>query len=494
MASINIASLTQIVLPKRKPNPKGQSVTSSYNPSSSATALAEPDYRAHLRDIFTDRTSQDARALITDLLKFDSDTSATLHAFLTIANVEPRFYVYDAEGNLDREGQKQFDVLKNGIFGRRDYSTGFEFTQSMSSLCENLRYCILWRGAIAAEMMFDKFLVPSDFRIVDASTINWYEKQPGIFKPEQESTASNQKILLDIPNFFFKYHRQNPTELYPQSPFVSAINTIAARQQVINDLYRIMQKTGYPRIEVTVIEEILRKNAPASVKASEAQLNQWMSARLSEIANGLTDMRPDAAYVHFDAIETKILNEGGPGKSMDVKSIIDVLNAQNQAALKTMASIIGRGESGVNTATVEARIFSMSAQEINVPIADMFSDAFTLAMRTIGYPGFVKCVFDDVEMRPKTELEPQLTLRQSRLLQSLSLGLITDEEFHITMYNRLRPDSSPELSGTGFMDAGSSGNVDAGSVSPNSDPLGRSVSSEGSKSAKSNAVKKGSTK
>lgn len=489
--AFNLSALTQIVLPKRKPNPKGASVTSTFNPSSSQTALAEPDFRAHLKDIFTDRTSQDARQLMTDLLKFDSDASATLHAFLTIANTEPRFYVYDADGVLDREGQKQFNMLRNAVFGRRDYSTGFEFTQSMSSLCENLRYCILWRGAIAAEMLFDKFLVPSDFRIVDASTINWYEKSPGVFKPEQESSASNQKILLDVPNFFFKYHRQNPTELYPQSPFVSAINTIAARQQVINDLYRIMQKTGYPRVEVVVLEEVLRKNVPADIKQSEAKINLWMSARLQEIAAGVSDMRPDAAYVHFDAIETKIMNQGGPGKSMDVTAITSVLNAQNQAALKTMASIIGRGESGVNTATVEARIFSMSAQEINVPIADLFTDAFTLALRNLGYPGFVKCVFDDVELRPKTELEPQLTLRQSRLLQNLSLGTMSDDEFHIMMFNRLRPDSSPELSGTGFLDKAQA-TVDAGSVSPNSDPLGRSLAPAGSEGAKSNSVKKGS--
>jgi len=484
-------SLSQIILPKRKANPKGASSTSTFNASSSDQVLAAPDFRQHLRDIFTDRTSQDARQLITDLLKFDSDTSATLHAFLTISDTPLRVYAYDENGQLDPAGQEQLDALRRSLFQRSDYSTGFEFTNSQGKVSEDLRYCILWRGACAAELLFDKLLIPNDFRIVDPGELYWYEKQPGLYKPEQRPKASSDKLQLDIPTLFVKYHRQNPTELYPQSPFVSSINTIAARQQVINDLYRIMQKTGYPRIELTVLEDVLRKNAPAEIAGSEAKMTTWLRDRLNSVAADVATMRPDAVYVHTDAVESKILNEKGPGTAMDVTSIIDVLNAQNQAALKTMSSIIGRGESGVNTSTVEARIFSLSAQALNTPVADLFSDAFTLAMRLTGYSGYVVCRFDDVELRPKTELEAMLTMRQSRMMQNLSLGLITDAEYHIEIFNRPPPTGSPTLSGTGFMPMAGAAGVDAGSASPNSDPLGRSITPSDNKSAKSNTVKRG---
>jgi hypothetical protein len=152
-----------------------------------------------------------------------------------------------------------------------------------------------------------------------------------------------------------------------------------------------------------------------------------------------------------------------------------------------MGTVIGRGESGVNTASVEARIFSLAAESLNDPIADLFSDAFTLALRMTGYTGYVDCVFDKVELRPLTELEPQLVMKQSRLLQDLSLGLITDDEYHMEMHSRIRPDSSPEISGTGFMSAGTAG---TDSPSPNSDPLGRSASPAGGESARSNTVKR----
>ena len=131
----------------------------------------------------------------------------------------------------------------------------------------------------------------------------------------------------------------------------------------------------------------------------------------------------------------------------------------------------------------------MSAEALNGPIADLFSDMMTLAIRLTGYTGYVTCKFDDVELRPASELEPQYVMKQARLQSDLSLGVLTDDEYHIAMYSRPRPDSAPLLSGTGFLNAAPAG-VDAGKVSPNSDPLGRSISTPGSKSARSSTVNK----
>lgn len=484
--AVNLPSILQVVLPRRRMNPRGTSNTGTFDPNQSDQVLTAPQYREHLQDIFTTRASEDSRVLLNDLFRQDTDLSATVHAYLTLADTKPIFKVYDQEGNLDREGQQLFQALLLGLTVRRDYSTGFAFTHSLDELSADLRYMILLRGGIACELVFDKTLVPVEVRHVDLAEIQWYERQPGLYKPVQVIPATGEEISLDIPNFFVNYYRQNPTEIYTYSPFVSAINTIASRQQVINDLYRIMQKTGYPRMEITVVEEVLSKNVPENMRNNPRQAQQWKNARLQEIANSLAGLRPDSAYVHTDAVQARILNEGGPGKSMDAKSIIDVLNAQNQAALKTMATIIGRGETGVNTASVEARVFSMSADSINVPLASLYSEMFTLALRLQGYLGYVECTFAPAELRPSLELEPQMTMKQSRLLEELSLGLISDDTYYLEMHGMPRPEGTPDLSGTGFRDKNTS-QVDAGSISPNSDPLGRSISTNGDSQARSNS-------
>lgn len=253
-----------------------------------------------------------------------------------------------------------------------------------------------------------------------------------------------------------------------------------------------MQKTGYPRMDVKVIEEVVRKNAPSDIAKNPQSLATWIDSEIESISSQVASLRPDSVFVHSDSIEAEILNQAGPGKAFDVTAIIDVLNAQNQGALKTVATFIGRGEGGVNTASVEARVFSMAADSLNGPVADMFSDMFTLALRMAGYQGFVTCVFDKAELRPDTELEPMKVIKQTRMLELLSLGIIDDNQFHMEMFGRTRPDSAPELGGTNF--ATKTAGVDTNSISPNQDSLGRSIAPSGSKAAKSDALKKSPNK
>lgn len=485
--ALNVGSVFSIVLPTRRKNERGTAFTSTFRPQSSDQVLTVPAYREHLTDLFTTRQISDSRVLLKELFKQDPDVSAAVNAYLTTANTDLLWFVRDVDGNIDHEGHKMLQQLITRLTSRFDYSKGFKMIPSLRTVCENFRYMLLLRGGIGAELVFDKLLLPTEIRNVDLATIEWFERNSGQYTPQQRPPGSNDVIVLDIPTFFVSFFRRDPTTIYTTSQFVSSINTIAARQQVINDLYRIMQKTGYPRLDVTVLEEVLRKNAPANLALNEDQLRQWMNARLAEISTVTTNLRPDQTFVHFDSVEASIINQGGPAKAMDVTSVIEVLNSQNQAALKTMATIIGRGESGVNTASVEASIFSKNAEELNHPIAEILSQMMTLALRIQGFQGYVECKFAKVDLRPDLELEPQRVIKQARYLELLSHGLISDDDFHIAMFNRIRPDDIAEMSGTGFMTPSPS--VDIENISPNSDPLGRSVTPSGSKQARSNGVR-----
>lgn len=449
MAS-SIANFLKTVLPSKKANEKGTAETPSFNASSANNILSMPAYREHLTDIFNSRTANDSRQLISDLMRTDPDMSAATHAFLTVSDTQIRYLVKDpTTDQVDPAGQQLMGQILNAMTKRFDYSKGFQVKPSIRSICESLRYMILARGGIGAELVVNKEFLPTELRQVDMGALEWFEKAPGQFTPQQ-STKGGAKISLDLPNFFTSWFRRDPTSIYTYSPFVSAINTIAARQQVINDLYRIMNLTGFPRMEVTVLEEVLTKNAPPEVKMDAAKLQQYIGVAINQITGQINNIRPDQAFVHTDAVTPKIMNEKS-SMSLNIDSIIETLNAQNQAGLRTMATIIGRGTSGVNTATVEARVFSMSAQALNVPIADLLSSAFTLALRLNGSESYVEVYFDDVELRPFTELEPNLSMRATRLKNDLSLGIITDEEYHLEMYNRLPPPGAPKLSGTNFL-------------------------------------------
>lgn len=488
-----LTNLIKLVLPKKGAS-KPIAYTNTYSPGQANRLLAVPQYFDHLSDIQTDRVTYDAQTLQRKLFKYDPDVSAAVNAYLTVSDTPMVVYVRDLEGNFDLEGHRTVNQLLQALTSRIDYSKGYQYVIGLRSLCERLRYMTLLRGGVAVELVLDKNILPYQLNIIDLATVSWAEVTPGVYTPWQTPKSGGNPIDLGrVPTFFTAFFRQDPTDIYSEGTFVSAINTIAARQQVINDLYRIMQATGWPRMDIKVLEEVLIKSAPANVRSNANELRLWVNARLNEIGATFASLRPDQAFVHPDSVEVSVVNEDSPSVGVDITHVVNVLNGQNQAALKTMATIIGRGESGVNTASVEARIFSMNADQVNVPVSEILSQVLTYCLRLLGSESSVEIRFREAELRSSLELEPQMTLKAARLKEDLSLGVISDLEYHMEMHNRPPLQESPQLSGTNFMRSSSSSEV-SDKTTPNSDPLGRSQTGEGGKQAKSmtksNAVRR----
>ena len=462
---------------------------STYNPANPQTILAFPAYRDHLTSLTDNRLSLSSQDLLKLMFKNDPDVSAAVGSFLTLADTPYTMIVRDDQGDIDVPSTQALPGLVRALTCPTDYTKGFSFKPGIAMLMQEMRYMVLLRGVIGNELVFDKNLVPSMLQHVDMATVQFYQKAPGVLTPSQRQPGVGIGLVdLDIPSFFISYHRRDPTSLYNNSDFVSVINTAAARVQVINDLYRIMTVTGFPRVDIKVMEETLIANLPPSIKddPNPQVARDWINARMNEVANTFAGLRSDQSFVHMDSIEAKIMNDKNPGAGIDITSVIEVLNSQNQAALKTMATVIGRGSGAAGVASVEARIAAMNADQINVPVAAQLNQALTFLINVYGIQGFVEVTFAPAELRPSLELEAQRVLKSSRMLLDLSLGIITDEEYHLAMYNRLPPAGSPTLSGTGFMAIDGGNTIDAADASPNADPLGQSLTGQGAPAAKSN--------
>jgi hypothetical protein len=491
MAGI-LDGLGAVLLPKGKGVKGGRGYTPTYN--SRDPVIRTPLYREHLTDIYSSRTANDARTLMASLVNGDPDVSAAINAFLTVAgSVDPVIYAYDEKDEIDVDGIAMGQQLLALLTTTNDYTLGYSHKPTVDALVTDCRYMLMLRGMLAGELVLDKVYVPSELRLVDAATLEWSQAKPGVFSPVQIPVGSNDRIDLNIPTFFTTNYHQSPIDIYPQSPFVAAINTIAARQSVINELYRIMQIVGYPRLDVEVLEEVLVANAPPAFRNDQNAIRTHVENELQRVRSAITTLGSGDAFVHSSAVQTKIINEKNPAAGIQIDNVIEVLNAQNQAALKVMPAVVGKGGNG-QVASTEARLFALSADALNRPVAGFLTKALTLGARLAGYAGRIEAVFPPVELRPVLELEPQKTMRSSRLKQDLSLGLITDIEYSMEMYGRPPLPGAPVLSGTGFLDQ-QTVSMNADGVSPNGDSLGRSLSGDGGNGvATSNAAKSGNTK
>ena len=479
----SISSLFEFILPKKKAKTDGNAYTDSYRPGNS-NVLSAPNYMEHIEDLYDNRASTNSNELLKNLFRQDPDCSAAVNAYLTSSDTPMVYYAVDANGEISPDGTKQLEYLVDKITSRYDYTLNFQMKQSLTAIREELKYMLLLRGAAGAELVFDKTLQPKEIRNVDMLYVKWMEAKNGDFKPIQKTEESGEEVSLDVPTFFTTFFRRDPTSVYTYSYFVSAINVIAARQQVINDLYRIMNITGFPRIDITVLEEVIKKNAPADIAANPDKFRQYVQSTVQLVANSFAAVKPQQPMAHTDSVEVKMINDKNPGGSLQISEVIETLNGQNQAAMKVVGSVLGRGSSGVNTASVEAMVFAKNASELNKPIDYLLSEIFTLALRMAGFDGKAIMFSREVELRTATELENQLTMRQARLLEQLSLGIITDDEFYLEMWGKLSRNPS-SLSGTNFQAT----KINTSDTTSNTDPLGRSLTPGGGDMAKSNANK-----
>lgn len=486
MASAILNGLGAVVLPKGKGQKGGKGSTPTFNPRQQV--LSAPQYRDHLTDVYTSRVANDSRTLIASLANMDPDISAAINAFLSVAgSVDPIVYAYDENDEIDPEGIAIGQKLIALLTTVNDYSLGFSSKPTLDSLCTDLRYMTLLRGGTAIELVLDKAYVPSELRLIDLATIEWNQTDPGKFKPVQKPKGSNETIDLDIPTFFTSTFHQSPLDVYTYSPFVSAINTIASRQLVINELYRIMKIVGYPRVDIQIMEDVLANSAPAAFRNQPEKIREFVEAEMGRIRNTIAGLGSADAFVHSSAVTATVINDKNPSAGLQIQGVIDVLNAQNQAALKVMPAVVGKANNG-QVASTEARLFAIGCDALNRSTAGPLTRSLTLAARLAGYAGRIEVIFPPVELRPTLELEPQKTMKSSRLKMDLSAGLITDIEYSMEMYGRPPLAGAPELSGTGFMDQANAASVDATDQSPNGDALGRGMATPGGKAAKGNGV------
>lgn len=502
MAGFDIlGKIGEVILPKGFKN-GGASLTPNFDPQQSTQAVGAPDTDNHLRDLLNERTTDADDDLIEKLMTYDPDVSAAVAAYLTLSNTEMRYVVKTIDNQIDSQGMAQVAQIISQLTYVTDYSQGFSMPRSMKTRNEQLRFMVLKRGSIALEMIMDQKFGLQDARLIDTNSFEWYEKKVG--RPTPVQKKGNDSIDLNLPTVYYAAHRQDPSKLYSKSNFISVINTVYARLQIIGDLYDIMQINGYPRMTIKLLEDVIVRNMSEVDRRDDKKRLTFVNSVLNDVTRKFGTIRPTQPIVHTDSLEVSTLDVsggGGAGSAIDIQPVIDVLNGQNQAALKSVATVLGRGASGVNTASVEAQVFSMQAAELNEPLAEVWSQFLTFAMRVSGSQSYVEVYFDKPEMRPPNELEPAWVQKQARLQKDLSLGIISDDEYHLAMYNRPKPPNAPILSGTGFLEAqqaAGNGN-DATSQAQNAktntpqkdqpDSRQRAQTRKSDASAKSNAVK-----
>lgn len=427
--------------------------------------LTKPERRLATKDLTTIRQSGKTKTIIRDFSVASPDMSAAVWAYLRVGI--PEDYTAVAK-NLDGTFNREATLLVQQILTRfdllPDYSEGFSGPQSIRSTAESLAKELCLEGAASAELVLGKDLLPRRIQPIAVSQIEFRANKDKTLSPVQ--VIGSEEINLDIPTFAYIALDQDLLESHASSFMESAIKPALFTEDFAQDIHRVIKRVIHPRQKVKIDEETLRKylsvEAQNDAEKATAEINQI----ISEIENKINGLKPEEALVYLSSLEFIVENASNSGLSDEYKVLQDIGNARMATGTKVMGTVLGHASSSSNIASTESMLFMKSATgAIKCKLDEIFSRLLTIAVRLFGVDVTVEFRFADIDLRPAAELEAFRQTKQTRIIEQLSMGMITDEEACLALTGKLPPPGMPKLSGTMFK-AGGGGQSSMGPQTP----------------------------
>jgi len=437
------------------PPPKARSSASipTYLRSASQspdTFLTQDDLRLANTDIETLRFGQTTSATLRSLSKASPDLSAAAAAFNRVGI--PEHYTVlsrNLDGTLNEQGTQLVQELcrRFDLLGPTD--GGYSAYPSIRSNSESLGKELYLLGACSLEVVLNKARLPEALMPIAVDTIKFkYQKKRKI--PFQ--SLGGEEISLDFPTFFYVSLDQSLRTAYADSPVESCIQPMIASQAFANDLRRVFRRAISPRIKSTLNHEKWLASVPSDIRTDPEALEAYQNRALSQVETLINGLNPEDALIVWDILEVDYLNNGNTTLSDEYRIFSSILNGKLAAGAKTMPAILGHESVGSsNIASNQAMLYLKTVEGALVyKLNEIYSRALTLCVRLYGIDAVVEFRYGSPDLRPESELEAFKSMKQSRILEQLSLGMTSDNEASLMLTGTLQPAGAPKLSGTMF--------------------------------------------
>lgn len=443
--TILAAVLPPMELPKA---PKGEQAVPGFRNQVEPreSAISKTDRLLATSNRLDARTLQNTNNTVRALSKSSPDLSGSV-TFMQRTGIPENFTLIarDMDGKINPEGTKVAQELIRRLTFMGMIDGTFNPGLALQSLSEQLAMELQLYGAMGLEVALDKALIPSRFVPVHVPTLKFYDEEMS-FRIVQE--AGGEEIDLDIPTFFYVSVDQLQNEAYASSYLESAVQPILTDLDFNNDLRRILKRHVFPRMLATIDSENVKKTCPPEILSDPQKWAAYKNALITEIQTVLNGTNPEDAIVTYDTVDYDFLDPNQDPGSI-VERIQKVLNGKLTTGAKTLPVILGHNMTS-NASSTEAMLYVKQADMIRRKLNEIYSRAFTVAVRLLGMDVYVEFKYDNIDLRPESELEAFRSMKQSRILELCSLGYKSDEETCIELTGNLPPDGFTPLSGTFF--------------------------------------------
>jgi len=402
-------------------------------------------------DLTTLRWGADTKSVVREYMKVHPDMSHASNSLMRFI-ITDRFTAYAKDlqtGQIDSEATRAVQSFVMRLNSLPPAFDGYYPDTSLNGVAETLCMQLFGNGCAMAELVLDRALLPSSIESISTNNLK-YRRKGGREVPYIEVQGVGE-VDLDFPTVRSVVLNQDPEKAYADSFYEAAVQAVVASEEFRNDMRRAFRKASLPRVEANIDTKAFLDSLSVEERLDRKKLSEAMSAAITAVDKQLSGLQPEDAVVHFDSVDIKHLSMGNVSthKSSEVQA--DIINSLVSSGLKTLPAIIGRALTQ-NAASTEAVLFLKMAENIQTRLNSLFSSLLTIAVRLHGFDVVVKTGFVKPNLRPDLELEAFYAMKQSRIAEQWSWGLISDEEASIELTGDLPSGNFSPMSGTRFRD------------------------------------------
>lgn len=439
--------LPQITLPTRLAG-KARSVTKTSGASRSET-LRRDDRVDPNRSIQQMRQFQTAAAQMRALSEGNGLASTVVVSAVAMAMSGWRVETYQTWTNeFSSEGLLATETILSGLNTLWNYTQGYQDKRTVNQVIETALLEVALTGGVCAELILDTYRIPQSITLFPYESITWKADGRGGRYPSQKDNDGNE-VDLNYPNIWVAESLKPANRLYTLPVAHAGVQQLFQYTGFIEDMSRVLRRNGQPRTLAKLNYEMVVQSAPPDVKNDPGKLAAHLELVRTSVEQLLSQLEPEDALVYYDIAEMDSMRTDG--EKADYSTLLSELAGLTASAMKSNPSALGLRMGGSqNVSSTEALLSMKLARLIQVPVEVIMSRALTLALRLYGVDAYVEFKFDDIDLRPKAEIEAHLSMRQARVLELLSLGMLTDSEAQVMLGLGSKPVDSPVLCGTMF--------------------------------------------
>lgn len=298
----------------------------------------------------------------------------------------------DSDDATNAEGQAVLDELAKRVGG--EYGGGLDQLHNVLSLS------LITNGAVALEAAPTKDLTDTE---------DWYPVDPKLILFRRDKTTRRlimgQKIngnfkVLPEEQVFYQPLDPDVDDPYGRPPLLPAIHASMSKAQMLSDLRAVAHNQGYPRLDVTLQWEEIKKAAPPHLlnsNSNEQEFRNWAARQLDAIATDYQDLAVDDTFVHFDWIKVGMVGPNYAASSFDFRGLEQILTRSLQSSLKTLPILLGINDSTSEThGSIQWQIQVAAVLQLQRLCKRVIEKAGNASLRYAGIPARAKMIYDTI--------------------------------------------------------------------------------------------------